>query len=197
MGGGQRSADFKGDSGVIVLSTVFLESSSVNASSFHITRPDTSQTALVCTLLSLTHPCSVASFGRAGWAVAPLPGLPPAGFVPEWTLLSTHIHQQLQQWGQSATRQPLVPERRKKCHPPSVNSCSCSHRLPWKPHSLKNKLVGRSRCTIWDCIQIHHRRAGGIQPQRLTEVAVPVSSGWQHGGLDRCPDTGWVGSLAR
>lgn len=87
--------------------------------------------------------------------------------VPSGHFLTTRIHQQLQQQGQCVTRQALVPERRKKCHPPPVNRCGCSHSLPWKPHSLKYKILCQGRCTIWEVFQIHHWKAQGIQRWRL------------------------------
>lgn len=117
-----------------------------------------------------TPPAQAVSFGGAGCAVDPtleLSLLPQWGSGPSGHFLTTHMHQQLQWRGQSATRPALVPERRKRCHPPSVNRSGCSHCLPWKPHSLKYKLLCQGRCTIWDVFQVHHCKARGIQPQRL------------------------------
>lgn len=68
--------------------------------------------------------------------------------VPSGHFLTTHTDQQLQRRGQSITRQALVPERRKECHPSSMNRCRYSPSLPWKLHSLKYELLCQGRCTI-------------------------------------------------
>lgn len=151
---------------------------------------------VVCTLSrpSWCDPPTLSGFlciSRLGWA--PITGLIPVGPVCQvgtsWLHTFTSSYNKR---GQSVTRQALVPERRKECLPPPVNGCGCSHCLPWKPHSLKYKILCQGRCTIWEVFQIHHWKAQGIQHRRLRGsfclcVSLP---GWQGQQVDSCPEAG-------
>ena len=119
---------------------------------------------------------------------------PPAGLlcwvVPSWPHTSTSSHSEE---GQSLIRQTLVPERGKKCHPPSIGSCGLFHCLPWKPPSLKYKLLCRGRLTVWDIFQTSlksRRYSATTPPQRRPSL----SRAARLAALDSCLGAGWGGT---
>ena len=71
-------------------------------------------------------------------------------------------------------------------------------RLPWKPHSVKYKLLCQGRCALWEVFQVRLWKARGIQGGRLrgSFCLCLGPPGWQHRCIDSCPEAGWGGTQA-